>query len=267
MKNINDLLNKTYRLTNKNSLNKNINFKELKVGVDYGTALIKFLILNENNEPVLCSLEWANVVRDGIVTDYWGAVKITKRMAENTKKLLGIDKLPPVSGGFPPNTDPRLVKNVIYAAGLDVKKLIDEPSAAAKFLKINEGAVVDVGGGTTGIAIIKKKKVVKSFDEPTGGHHLTLVISGNQKIPYEKAELLKREDKEGKYFFIIKPVIEKMASIADNYTKRYRSIKSVYLVGGATLYKNFNSVFEDELNKEVISFNYPILITPFGITI
>lgn len=39
--------------------------------------------------------------------------------------------------------------NVIESADIDVIKVVDEPSAAAKVLKIKDGAVVDVGGGTT----------------------------------------------------------------------------------------------------------------------
>lgn len=267
---INSILKNTYNLANKKKIfiDKNSIIPEnLKIGLDLGTALIKFLILNQNNLPVLCFLEWANVVRDGIVSDYWGAVQITKRMASAAMDILEIENLPPVSAGYPPKTDPRLVENVIYSAGLEVKKMIDEPTAAAKFLNIKSGAVVDIGGGTTGIAIIKNNKVIDSFDEATGGHHWTLVISGNKKIDYEKAELLKRADIDGKYFSILKPVMEKMASIVKIHTAKFRNLKTIFLVGGPTSYKNFSEVFRVELNKEIISFEHPELITPFGITI
>ena len=35
-------------------------------------------------------------------------------------------------------------------AGFEVTNIVDEPTAAAAVLKITDGAVVDVGGGTTG---------------------------------------------------------------------------------------------------------------------
>ncbi|HOK40514.1 MAG TPA: ethanolamine utilization protein EutJ [bacterium] len=262
---INRILEKTYQIGNQKK--NNSEFKELKVGLDLGTALIKFLILNENNEVVLYFYEWANVIRDGIVCDYWGAVQITKRMINEAMQILELKNFPKISAGYPPKTEPRLVENVIYSAGYDIARTIEEPVAAAKFLEIENGVVVDIGGGTTGIAIIRNKKIIETYDEPTGGHHITLVISGNQKIPYEEAEIKKRNDKEGKYFSIIKPVIEKMASIVKEKIKRYRNIKQIYLVGGPTAYKNFREVFENELQKEVFSFKNPELITPYGITI
>ena len=43
--------------------------------------------------------------------------------------------------------------------GLEVVNVLDEPSAANLVLKIQDGAIVDVGGGTTGIAVIKTAKL------------------------------------------------------------------------------------------------------------
>ena len=40
--------------------------------------------------------------------------------------------------------------NVLRAAGLECSGLIDEPTAANNVLHIRDGAIVDVGGGTTG---------------------------------------------------------------------------------------------------------------------
>ena len=50
--------------------------------------------------------------------------------------------------------------------------------------------VVDIGGGTTGLAILKEGKVVQIEDEPTGGTHLTLVLSGNYHVSFEEAEAI-----------------------------------------------------------------------------
>ena len=49
------------------------------------------------------------------------------------------------------------------------------------------------GGGTTGLALLKDGKVVEIADEPTGGTHLTLVLSGNYHIPFAEAEAIKQD--------------------------------------------------------------------------
>ena len=46
-----------------------------------------------------------------------------------------------------------------------------EPTAANQILKIQNGAVVDIGGGTTGISILENGKVINVDDEATGGTH------------------------------------------------------------------------------------------------
>ncbi len=56
---------------------------------------------------------------------------------------------------------------VLEGAGFEVTNIVDEPTAAAAVLKITDGAVVDVGGGTTGIIILKDGKVIYTDDEAT----------------------------------------------------------------------------------------------------
>ena len=57
-------------------------------------------------------------------------------------------------------------------------------------LGITDGAVIDVGGGTTGISILKDGRVVYTVDEPTGGTHMNLVISGAYGISIPEAEAI-----------------------------------------------------------------------------
>lgn len=64
--------------------------------------------------------------------------------------------------------------------------LLDESTAANAVLRMQNGAVVDVGGGTTGISIFKDGKVVYVADEPTGGTHFSLVISGAYGMSFKK---------------------------------------------------------------------------------
>ena len=45
-------------------------------GVDLGTACVVMAVLNEKMEPVAGAFQYADVVRDGMVVDYAGAIHI-----------------------------------------------------------------------------------------------------------------------------------------------------------------------------------------------
>ncbi|MBP0576045.1 pilus assembly protein PilM, partial [Mycobacterium tuberculosis] len=74
--------------------------------------------------------------------------------------------------------------------GFQVADVADEPSAAARVLGLVDGAVVDVGGGTTGISVLRNGEVVFTDDEATGGTHMTLVLAGAYGIPTDEAEAM-----------------------------------------------------------------------------
>ncbi len=95
------------------------------------------------------------------------------------------------SGAIPPGTignNKKVVANVIESAGMEALYTIDEPTAAAAVLNLQTGAVVDVGGGTTGISVFENGEVIYTADEPTGGTHMTLVLAGYYGVPVEEAE-------------------------------------------------------------------------------
>ncbi|MEF9918485.1 MAG: ethanolamine utilization protein EutJ, partial [Eubacterium sp.] len=148
----------------------------LKVGVDLGTANIVIAVVDENNRPIAGATQGASVVRDGIVVDYLGAVNIVKKLKAEVEAIIGIDltyanaatAIPP--GIMDGNT--KIISNVVDSSDFTVTNVIDEPTAAATVLGIQNGAVVDVGGGTTGISILKNGKVVFTADEATGGTHM-----------------------------------------------------------------------------------------------
>ena len=49
-------------------------------GVDLGTACIVLAVLDENYKPVAGAYRYADVVRDGMVVDYLGAVRIVREL-------------------------------------------------------------------------------------------------------------------------------------------------------------------------------------------
>ena len=247
------------------------NFDKSKfyVGVDLGTANIVITILDKDGKPVAGATQRSRVVRDGIVVDFMGAIGIVRKLKEDLEEKLGIQ----ITEGYtaiPPGVEQGSVKaivNVVESAGIDVLKVVDEPTAASYVLGITDGVVVDLGGGTTGISILEKGKVVFVADEPTGGTHMTLVLAGSYGVDFETAEDIKTNKKKEKEVFTqITPVLEKMASIVKKYIKGYK-VKDVFLVGGACSFADSEKIFEKELGLNIYKPYMPVYITPLGIAL
>ena len=248
--------------------NKFIEFKdsELKVGVDLGTANIVLVVTDMKNNPIAGLIEPAKVVRDGIVVDYMGAIKIVRDLKEKLERLIN-KELVYAACAIPPGIDPRSVKsisNVVESAEFVVTNIVDEPTAAAKALKIKDGAIVDLGGGTTGISLLKNGKVVGTWDEPTGGHHMNLTIAGYYNIDIDEAEKLKINSNNREIFTIIKPVLEKMASIVKNVLDD-KDVENLYLVGGASNFNGIEELFEKITGIKTHRSEEALLVTPLGI--
>lgn len=241
----------------------------LKVGVDLGTANIVISVVDELNNPIAGVTSPASVVRDGLVVDFTSAVEIVKNLKKKIEKIIG-QKITCASCAIPPGTrasDAKTIGNVLESSDIDVINILDEPTAASLVLGIKDGAVVDVGGGTTGVSILKNGKVLYTADEPTGGIHMSLVIAGNYKIPIEDAEIIKKDyEKEKENFMIIQPVVEKMAYIVKKHLEGYL-VKKIYVVGGACSFNEFEEVFKGVTGVETVKPRRPLLVTPLGIAI
>lgn len=242
---------------------------EFYVGVDLGTANIVMSVVDKDGNPVAGEVYQSSVVKDGIVVDFVGAIRIVREMKARLEERLGIE----ITKGYtaiPPGVESGSVKaivNVIDSAEIDVEKVVDEPTAAAQVLKIKNGAVVDVGGGTTGISVIKDGEVIFTADEPTGGTHMSLVLAGNYGITFSEAEDLKKDSsREREIFPIIRPVVEKMAHIVKRFLQDF-DVEDVYIVGGACTFTEFEEVFRKELKKNIIKTYKPLLVTPLGIAL
>ena len=232
---------------------------DLRLGVDLGTANIVVSVVDSNNTPIAGASYPSTVVRDGIVVDFMGASRAVRNMKAKLEDLMGVEFYEAATA------IPQVISNVVESVGLDVVNVIDEPTAAASVLGITDGAVVDVGGGTTGISILKDGKVIFTADEPTGGTHMTLVLAGSLGCSFEEAERIKKDPKQEMLVFpVVKPVIEKMAAIVARFIEGY-DVDVIYVVGGACSFKKFESVFEKETGVKTIKPKEPLLVTPLGI--
>jgi ethanolamine utilization protein EutJ len=239
----------------------------LHVGVDLGTAYTVLTVLDENYQPIAGEYQFAQVTRDGLVVDFVGAVDLLRKMKARVEQKLGFE-LTSAASSYPPGVpqaEVRATANVLYGAGLECTGLIDEPTAANNVLQVKDGAIVDVGGGTTGIAIFKDGKVVYTADEATGGTHFSLVIAGSTGTTLEEAEALKTNPKEQTRLFpVIRPVMEKVASIVNRHIKGYQ-VEKLYLVGGTCAYPGMDRVIQEMTDIETILPGNPLFVTPLGI--
>jgi ethanolamine utilization protein EutJ len=237
------------------------------VGVDLGTAYTVLVVLDEQFKPIAGEYQFAQVTRDGLVVDFVGAVDLLRSMKSRVEKRLGFELTSGASGYPPgvPQAEVRATANVLFGAGLDCTGLIDEPTAANNVLQVKDGAIVDVGGGTTGIAIFRDGKVVYTADEPTGGTHFSLVIAGSTGTSFEEAEEMKKNPREQTRLFpVIRPVMEKVGSIINRHIAGHR-VDRLYLVGGTCAYPGMENVIEEFTGVETFLPGNPLFVTPLGI--
>ena len=236
-------------------------------GVDLGTACVVVSVLDEDLRPVAGSYRYADVVRDGMVVDYIGAIRIVREMKEELEKKLGTE-LVYAAAAIPPGTDAldsSAIKNVVQGAGFEITALPDEPTAANAVLNIRNGAVVDIGGGTTGISVLKDGKVVYVADETTGGTHFSLVISGAYQLSFEEADAYKRDRKNHRELLpVLKPVIEKVSAIISRHIEG-RDVDGIYLVGGTCCLTGIEEIIEKKTGIPTYKPANPMFVTPLGI--
>ena len=150
----------------------------LKVGVDLGTAYIVLVVLDEENNPVACEKQAAQVLRDGVVVDYTGALRIVRSLKEKLEARLGTE-LVNCAIAMPAGTESSVKTHqyVAEGAGLEVTNILDEPSAANAIYQIEDGVVVDIGGGTTEVAVISLGGIVTSSSLRLAGNRMDEAIA------------------------------------------------------------------------------------------
>lgn len=235
----------------------------LWLGVDLGTCDVVSMVVDRDGQPVAVCLDWADVVRDGIVWDFFGAVTIVRRHLDTLEQQFG-RRFSHAATSFPPGTDPRISINVLESAGLEVSHVLDEPTAVADLLQLDNAGVVDIGGGTTGIAIVKKGKVTYSADEATGGHHISLTLAGNRRISLEEAEQYKRGHGE-EIWPAVKPVYEKMADIVARHIEG-QGITDLWLAGGSCMQPGVAELFRKQFPALQVHLpQHSLFMTPLAI--
>ncbi len=200
----------------------------LRLGIDLGTANIVASVVDADDRPVAGGWVHSTVVRDGIVVDWLGATTAVRNLTQDLEARLGYE-FTAASASIPPGVGgatATIFRNVVEAANLDLTELVDEP---------------------------------------TGGHHMTLVLAGNHGIGYDEAEALKKDPASQRLVQgVIRPTLERMATIAATALGD-RDVPVVYLVGGSSSFDNAPAVFTTRLGRPVIRPVEPLFITPLGV--
>lgn len=244
-------------------------------GVDLGTACVVMAVLNKDGQPVAGTYRYADVVRDGMVVDYIGAIRLVREMKQKLEDALG-EELLYAAAAIPPGTDALdggAVRNVVESAGFEVTNMSDESTAANALLNLNDGAVIDIGGGTTGITVFCDGEPVYTDDEATGGTHLSLVIAGSYHLPFEKAEEYKRDENNHRELLpVVRPVFEKIAVIITDVLDEYKNktgktVDNLVLVGGTSCFAGIEKEIERLTGIKTYKPENPLFVTPLGIAL
>lgn len=105
---------------------------KLKVGLDLGTAYIVLVVLDEENNPVACEKQAASVLKDGVVVDYSGALRIVRELKEKLEARLSGLELLNCAIAMPAGTESsaRTHQHVAEGAGFEVTNVPTSRPAA-----------------------------------------------------------------------------------------------------------------------------------------
>jgi ethanolamine utilization protein EutJ len=238
---------------------------ELRAGVDLGTASCVLVVLDRTGQPVHVASYPSGALRDGVVVDFATAAKTIRRLREEAERTLGTT-LTSAATAYPPciaEPDARACRFVCEAAGFDKVIRTDEVTAAQHSLGVQDGVIVDVGGGSTGVGVFRSGRLVALADRPGGGHHLDLVLAGALGIDTEEAERRKREDSRGSLPHLL-PGLERIAESVRLMTTEAEDLP-LHLAGGALMIPGAAEIIGQYLGRETVSYPHALLITPLGI--
>lgn len=270
MKDISGRLEAMAKLVNKPEAWDFSGCEAIYAGVDIGTHSVISVVVDQAGMPRAALLEKAEVVKSGLIVDYVGALEIVRRQMEALRAACPLE-IDMAATTYPPNTEQgniRTTSHILEAVGLEVTAVLDEPSAANRVLGLDKGAIVDVGGGTTGIAVMDGGEVIYSDDEATGGVHLSLVLAGGMRISPEEAEAIKADKARAKEVMgLVGPVVDKISSIVDRHLARWPEIEEVCLVGGTCELEGLAEAVTKYLGRTAVRPVFPQGVTPLGVAL
>lgn len=237
----------------------------LRFGVDLGTASTALVAIDADGTPVLLLAHPSGALRDGVVVDFVGAAEAVADLRTRAGELLEQEVLAAATA-FPPgvpDSDQRTCAFVLERAGFVDVELTDEVTAAQRLLGVADGVIADVGGGSTGVGVVRGGRLVQYDDRPGGGHHLDLILAGALGVSTEEAEHRKRRA-DPTHLHVLRPGLERIAESIRDLVAGHEDLP-VHLAGGALRVPGADDVVSSRLHTPVASYPHAELITPLGI--
>jgi ethanolamine utilization protein EutJ len=237
----------------------------LSFGIDLGTATIVITAVDADKRPIYWDFLRCEAVRDGVVVKFAEAVAAVRSLARDAVEAVGRE-IEDAASAYPPGVpeaEARACRYVLENAGVACRSLVDEVSAAQALLQLRDGAIVDVGGGSTGVGVVEDGELVSLSDRPGGGLHLDLILAGALRLTIEDAERRKREGGR-EISSLLRPGFER---IADSIGRQVasRRVERIHLVGGAVRVPEAPDVVARYLGIPTVGYPHSELVTPFGI--
>lgn len=239
----------------------------LRFGLDLGTATVVLTAVDQGDEPVYWDYLPTRAVHDGVLIDFGAAVAAVGELIARAEAALGT-AVTAAATAYPPGVaaaESRACRYVLEKAGIDCRTLVDEVSAAQSLLCIRDGAIADVGGGSTGVGVFRGGRLVSLSDVPGGGHYLDLILAGALGISIEAAEERKRLW-QGDYHVVLRPGIERIGTLIVQQIGG-AGAPTVHLVGGALMIAGAAATIEKSTGYKTVSYPQAHLVTPFGIAV
>jgi len=154
----------------------------------------------------------------------------------------------------------RNVANCVKAANLGVDDIVIEALASSEAvlsLEERESGVIllDIGGGTTDVAVYKNKKMIFTYCLPVGGDLITNDISIGLNIPFSKAEEIKKRFANVDYNFSELLSRANMSEINISANKTTLSIQLYNIVSSRV--KEMMQLIKDKIDEYGITNSIP----------
>jgi rod shape-determining protein MreB and related proteins len=219
-------------------------------------------------------------IRDGVIADFDAAEKMLTHFIRKTNQQVGGWTRPRVVFGVPAQITPverRAVKDSAYRAKVSEVFLVDEPMAAAlgAGMPITEAAgnmIIDVGGGTTDIAVISLAGVVISksvrvagdaFDEAIIQHMKGRHIGKGVPVRVTVSDVEIREALAEPLKTILNAILETLDQIPPELSADIFD-RGIALCGGSVLLRNLDRRIRQDTSLPVQIVEQPLSAVVIG---